>query len=674
MRESRGLQIDLQCVKCGRPPTTDIPLFEMQNHLYICNVCRIKEEQSGKHIAWVDGLQLDVPAIQEANNSQGSSSPKRSIQEAPARAGIFAALEVSAEASSEEVVEGIKKKMRYWMRQPASSEKDQTIDQLREWQQEIANDTQFLAKQRTKQDRVQSRGSALQMGSNKVYTLQEFVATCEHSSDGWMAGEMHLRSGELEYWIYSQTGNRVLAEQVNKTAQSTQKDFQALNYILYILLPERPFRLYTRQDAWEGVRESHTATTQTELARLSDLHWVEAQNHLYNGAMILWLERSRGIDGLAAWCIESIKDYWSNEQQRGLGLELLLERAVPTLTRPEIVVTFNDSQGQYVLEQWDNEIPHQPLHLKINNVTRGATIINLELVKPEQSTDTDWLYLEGTKQMLNAPVLPPPPPDQPPEDAPAAYKLVPLQIYSRPGERNPVVKMLFLQNLAELDYGQTYTYKLRMSIARASHQPPVVHEFPIAINSMGYRQGFRRELWKWGLRGHLPGLCWNFLTGAVLALMILLLAGKLPSYFSINNVFQILLAEVKEILVTFLGLKFVFSGAAITGFIGLRIGAGKGHANYPIKSNAKAFRKWGFWCALIFFIGLFFLESRAGIITNTSYYDASNALFLYLYLGANLSIGILTYLIACILSILRSQVEILLRKRNVDLLKPQESR
>src|SRR5581483_2824246 len=49
------LQIDPRCIKCGKSPTADTSLLEMQNHLYICNDCRQDEERKGKKIAWADG-------------------------------------------------------------------------------------------------------------------------------------------------------------------------------------------------------------------------------------------------------------------------------------------------------------------------------------------------------------------------------------------------------------------------------------------------------------------------------------------------------------------------------------------------------------------------------------------------------------------------------------------
>src|SRR5207244_2003878 len=48
----------VRCVRCGRLPTADVTLYEMQNHLYICNYCRQEAEHRGKQIAWVGGVQM----------------------------------------------------------------------------------------------------------------------------------------------------------------------------------------------------------------------------------------------------------------------------------------------------------------------------------------------------------------------------------------------------------------------------------------------------------------------------------------------------------------------------------------------------------------------------------------------------------------------------------------
>ena len=54
MADFNGLQIDVRCIKCGRLPTADVTLFEMQNHLYICNICGQQAQQAGKQIKWVE--------------------------------------------------------------------------------------------------------------------------------------------------------------------------------------------------------------------------------------------------------------------------------------------------------------------------------------------------------------------------------------------------------------------------------------------------------------------------------------------------------------------------------------------------------------------------------------------------------------------------------------------
>src|SRR5581483_9703881 len=89
------LQIDPRCIKCGKSPTAETPLLEMQNHLYICNDCRQEEERKGKHISWAGGELLQAPAI---NMPSGPSIVHR-----PPSNSIFALLGVSLDASQPEV-------------------------------------------------------------------------------------------------------------------------------------------------------------------------------------------------------------------------------------------------------------------------------------------------------------------------------------------------------------------------------------------------------------------------------------------------------------------------------------------------------------------------------------------------------------------------------------------
>lgn len=653
----------------------------MQNHLHICNNCRLQEEQSGKRIAWVGGLQLDQPitTVEKTPHETAPTTLAASIEATQATSGIFAMLEVSPEAPTEGVVDGIKKKMRYWMTQPKTEEKERMIDQLREWQEEINNDSQFLQKQRARlqekqrggPQQVNTQGSALHVGATAVYSGQELVAACERSRQEWSAAETHLRSGELEYWVYSQTGNPSLAQEVHIVAQSSQPNFRALNSILYRLSPERPFRLY-RHDAWQAPKGEYTARTPAELARLCDQHWDQAKHHLYNGAMVPWLEHSRGVRGLQEWYQTMIAGYGQSNRYWGLGLELILERAVPTLTRPELVVTFDGNKDQYRVEDWDSEIPHRPIEVSINNATRGVTANLLELVNPAPPAGPDWIYLEDSRQAQQSYIPGPLVGTMPAPQLNRAYTTRPVEAYNRPGERNPVRKRLFLQNLAQLDYGKTYTATLRMSELREYQQPAVVRDYPIRISTMQYRQGFRERLWQWGLRGQLPGLGWNFLAGAVLALIILLLVSTLLPTIYTNRIYQYSLSAVKYTLVDFLGWKFVLLSGIITGLIGLRIGSGKGHANYPAKNNARDFRIWGFWCALIFVAVLLFWDQGFREISQAFQTQGTTSLNILLWYGAGgLLVGVCIFLIVLIISFLRSLTERMLRRHYKDVLEPE---
>ena len=131
------LQLDPRCIKCGKAPSVDTPLLEMQNHLYICNACRQEEERKGKRIAWADGGTLQVPEFSLSANQPAATSNS-----------IFALLNVAANASSSKVEVALAEKMRFWMFEPDSADKDLMIERLRVWQEELINDPEFLDKQR----------------------------------------------------------------------------------------------------------------------------------------------------------------------------------------------------------------------------------------------------------------------------------------------------------------------------------------------------------------------------------------------------------------------------------------------------------------------------------------------------------------------------------------------
>src|SRR6266699_3198500 len=98
MPEFGGLQIEVRCVKCGRLPATDVTLYEMQNHFYICNLCRQEDEQRGKQIAWVGGMQTET--VMPSSSFQPPTMPISRVRTRPVVSNlppesIFARLELS---------------------------------------------------------------------------------------------------------------------------------------------------------------------------------------------------------------------------------------------------------------------------------------------------------------------------------------------------------------------------------------------------------------------------------------------------------------------------------------------------------------------------------------------------------------------------------------------------
>ena len=95
-----------------------------------------------------------------------------------------------------------------------------------------------------------------------------------------------------------------------------------------------------------------------------------------------------------------MEGYARKGKDRGVGLELLLERAVPSLVRPNIVVTFDGTENEYTLNRWDREIPHRPITVKITNTTRGFTSIDLVLSQALVVTEPQWIMLNNNYKTI----------------------------------------------------------------------------------------------------------------------------------------------------------------------------------------------------------------------------------------------------------------------------------
>lgn len=255
MFDDHGLQIDMRCVKCGSTGTR-VSLWEMKKHLYICNDCRLREEQQGKVFAWTADVSeqstIPLPSISTA------LLPQIPVLPPAAEPDLFSLLNLSPEAGREKVIAAIRQSMRDWMALLASEATGAQIELLRTCQERLNNDERYLARERARLRPPEPEGSVLIVGSRPARTIEEFVALCGESSQGWSDREKHLRSGELEYWTLARTEDRQLARIVRQAMQKQTSDFYALNVVFYRLWPRRPLCLFSSA-SWQPLQPQDSA-------------------------------------------------------------------------------------------------------------------------------------------------------------------------------------------------------------------------------------------------------------------------------------------------------------------------------------------------------------------------------------------------------------------------------
>ena len=119
-------------------PTADVTLFEMQNHLYICNICGQQAQQAGKQIKWVE-----QPGASSTPTLVGNASGARVLTSSLPPNSLFAMLNVPLTASVEEIEAAIKQRMRLLLREDDTPERSEKIEQLHEWQEKIDDPDTF---------------------------------------------------------------------------------------------------------------------------------------------------------------------------------------------------------------------------------------------------------------------------------------------------------------------------------------------------------------------------------------------------------------------------------------------------------------------------------------------------------------------------------------------------
>ncbi|HLG64595.1 MAG TPA: hypothetical protein VKY19_21835 [Ktedonosporobacter sp.] len=647
MLEKRGLQIEVRCVRCGKLPTAENELYEMQNHLYLCQSCRQQAEAQGKRISWA-GDPEQLASMPAATGNLVSPKAKATNSNLPPDS-IFALLELPLNTPVVQLKAAIKQQAAAWMREP---DKKDLVARLREWQTRLLAEDEFEAYRSSLQpQRKESR--ALSVGGQLVTTPEEFVNACEARAEGWADGERYLRTGLLRQWIVFQFDDREMAAKA-RIYQNWEEvsDFRALNAMLYSMLLTRPFRFY-QEERWQPVNAIASANSPTELAELCDKNWFPGEKHLYEGSMLYWLEFAQGVKGLMEYYDACIKGYANMKSERGVGLELVLERAVPTLEKPQLEVTFDGEIGSCTIKPWDRELPHRPVTVTITNKTRGYMKLLVELEQKHSPTMPDWILLN-----------------------PHATQ----HFWGTPGNGLPVNRTLSLVNLPQLDRGRTYRRALRISTVGEYNKAPEVQTFPITLKTMSFWQGLRGILWAWGLRGGIPALFWNAIAGTALSFLVFHLVETLfsrslssplhnGSSLSFSTLLDASLAGMVQTL-TALGNTAIWSMALIGGVVGFCVGIGKGHMNYPQGKNAQRFRTGTFWLVLLAVVVLLSKDQGWTVLGEALQFGGRfiPAAF-YIVLG-DILLGTLAFLIFCLLAFFHSLLEKFLRRRYEKLLHP----
>jgi hypothetical protein len=528
---------------------------------------------------------------------------------------------------------------------------------LRDCAEQIQGEEAY-EEEREKLRRVaRKQGDALSVGGRLVRSVLEFLQACEETQAGWADGERYLRTGELGQWILFQLGEREMGMQARRYKTWTAvSDFRALNEMLYCLVPERPFRLYARE-AWQELDTLPSAEEPWDLAMLCDVYWNLAVPHLYEGSMLYWLEYSRGIQGLRTYYENAVTSYAGEGQDRSIGLELVLERAIPELEKPELVVDFDGNKNYYTLTDWDREIPHKAINVTITNLTRGFTSLDIALQGRLRTTEPDWIRLHSSPSLRG-----------------------------RPGVGMPGSARLELKNLSRLKPGSTYQRELYM-LVRGENRHVTEHTFFVTVRPMRFYQGLRGELWMWGLRGGIPGLLWNAAAGGLLAVILSWLIPALVSQsffdgpervsatWSLGSMLHAIITGLVNVLrfdalIPEHRLAFPLVVAIIMGFVGFWTGIGKGYSDYKARRNAASFRIGAFWLALLYVFYLLYPGGASNSMGAAYQYSSlSSGLTAYLVMSAPCA-GLLIFLLACLLASVHYRLEKYIRYQYRDMFDP----
>ncbi len=442
------------------------------------------------------------------------------------------------------------------------------------------------------------------------------TAACEQSSDAWSQGERLLESGELVSWCrYSLDDEETAVYLEILRDRSDIKLTRKLNSFLYFADPERPFRFFADPENFQVPTAQQSVTAIDAFMAYADQHWQLAVDHLYRGELIQWITISIAFGSFQFHDLETPTQFYdrvcapfkASQHLEGLGLEALLEFLDRNITKPEIIVRFDETQiGQFSLSHWDAELSHQPIRVVITNTTRGYVAGYLEL-QTEKNVVSSKPWIAWSKAELQAAT--------PPQDHIA---------FTLSGKDASVQHQLYLGNFTDQPKGTQLQQYLTVQRFLGTNYTEPYGTYPLKLKLMRYLQGFRWENWRWGLLGNLPGAvldgCIGFTVGLLIFVLGVALApqhywglispqldftGNLNAWLILDSLLTIIF-RAPYLAIMYLGFMLPLLMGICFAFSGFWIGIGKGHMQWSQQKDEKSHRIAGRWYAwlIIGYVGL----------------------------------------------------------------------
>jgi hypothetical protein len=635
----------LICADCKRPESVQLELTEVALGRYLCADCMRRHLNAGDALIRVsESGGGDLVSTNSPGASSGAvGSLTRPLQTAiatalppsrvaaPPKGSYYATLNVSLNASQEEIKIAYEAMKAFWQDQLDGANKNIASDELntlaiayatlRSVTKRTAYDEKLL---KDEEEKRRQRVPALPWIGHHVNDIPTLVAASEDSANDWEYAMGQLKSRGLITWLrmglQADLALQRIVEEVmerpdydNSAASLTH----ALNETLYRIDPTRPFRCFASPDRFQKPDMCDNLASVDQFIGWADKHWSLAADHLYRGELARWLDvqmRNRYVTEVdqsgfpTGRTFENVSDLYQRNcimfkggSLEGVGLENFLEQLDHDLPRPKLVIDFDGDTDGYTLDKWDDELSHKPIILTIRNTTRGYVAGAVTLAPVEQR---DLQRQRQRNPWVDFNRLPQPPylvtPSTTTANTPQVTVISPkTQTLTLQGDNTATYK-LELGAFNALYRGKWYERSI--AVTRYITSPTtgtLAKEYPIKLRLMNFLGGYRLALWRLGLRGGLPGGLLDGVLAYAVTWAFLLLAllcaphGQWSLFNSGNSGFLGFINGLLVLIIRPFGLPLAAFGyslpwivAVVFAFVGLRAGARSNYTQF--KENADA--------------------------------------------------------------------------------------